>query len=76
MMCDSYDYEIIVFERVDQRKRGLAKREPVEFLDSPPDVRLNEQQVHTPLHFVQKPLTESNRLIFVDPGRLRHLLFG
>ena len=75
-MSNSYDYEIIVFERVDQRERELAEREPAEFPDSSPDVRLIKQQIHTSLHFVQKPLSETNRLVFVDPGRLPHLLFG
>ena len=44
--------------------------------NSPPDVRSITQQVHTSLYFVQKSLAESNRLVFVHPGRFRHLLFG
>ena len=39
MVSDSYDYEIIIFERVDQRERELAEREPTKFPNSPPDVR-------------------------------------
>ena len=76
MMRNGYDYEIIVSERVDQCEREFAEREPAEFPDSPPDVRSIEQQIHTSLHFVQKSLSESNRLVFVDLGRLQHLLFG
>ena len=68
MMGDSYDYEIIAFQRVDQREGELAEWEPTEFPDSPPDVRSIEQQLHTSLHFVQKPLSESIRLVFVGPG--------
>ena len=62
MMGDSYDYEIIVFECVDQRKRELAKRKPAKFLDSPSDVRSIEQQIHASLHFVQKSLSEPDCL--------------
>ncbi len=76
MMRDSYDYDIIVFERVDQRERELAEREPAEFSNFPSNVRSIEQKIYTSLHFVQKPLSESNRLVFVDPGRLQHLLCG
>ena len=68
--------EIIVFERVDQREGELAEREPAELPNSPPNVRSFEQQSHTSLHFVQKPFSESNRVVFVEPGRLQHLLFG
>ena len=70
MMRDSYHYEIIIFERVNQRERELAERKSPEFPDSPPDVRSSEQQVYTSLHFVQKPIPESNCLVFVGPGRL------
>ena len=39
MVCDSYDYEIILFDRVDQRERELSEREPTKFPNSPTDVR-------------------------------------
>ena len=36
-------------------------------------MRSIEQEIHTSLHFVQKSLSESNRLVFVDLRRRQHL---